>query len=247
MPVDRELFLPFTQTHGPSWPCPTCSAGHLHLVGSPTNEWTAETWHRIRSQDVLHAPKCYESRFVALLRCGNPKCHDYVAIAGRGEMEKTDTDLVFHALFVSPSPLLIRIPARCPGKVRAELQKAFVASWGDYSCAGNHVRIAVEHLLDALRINKMRKTSKGKSVRMPLHTRIESIKAKEPSVLAALLAIKWIGNAGSHTGNLTRESVFDALDIFESVLDDLYSDYSKTIRKLVHTVNRRKGPERKTP
>lgn len=107
--------------------------------------------------------------------------------------------------------------------------------------------MAVELLLDALRIKKLTINKHGKRMRLCLHDRIVSMKSKYPTVHNKLLAIKWLGNEGSHPGTLTRDLVFDALDIFESVLDKLYSKHPMTIEKLVHAVNLRKGPPRKKP
>ena len=47
----------------------------------------------------------------------------------------------------------------------------------------------------------------------------------------ALLAVKWLGNAGSHADNISREKVYDAFDIIEAVLKDVFSrDYSKVAK-----------------
>jgi hypothetical protein len=81
--------------------------------------------------------------------------------------------------------------------------------------------------------------------RISLHERIGILKLRAASVVDALLAIKWVGNAGSHLGQLTRDDVFDAFDILETVLDDLFVRNRATTQKLIRDINKRKGPRTK--
>jgi hypothetical protein len=213
-----------------------------------SKEWTADT-QEASSHEGFEA-SWVEQRFVAILRCDNRKCGDIAVVAGTGKVDEyPDEDLtemlyedVYYAKYVAPSPSLISIPTNCPGEVVAELKSAFVASWGDYAAAGNRIRAAVERLLDALRVQKQTANGNGKRRLLVLHDRITQIKSRYPEVHDALLAIKWLGNAGSHTDSLTRDDVFDALDIFESVLSNLYSKHPSVIKRLVKSVNARKGP-----
>lgn len=61
----------------------------------------------------------------------------------------------------------------------------------------------------------------------------------------ALLAIKWLGNAGAHDAEMARDTVYDALDILELVLKKLYMEDHKHVERLVKAVNKRKGPAAK--
>ena len=253
MPVDRELYSKsITKDGAPNWPCPRCSGGHFRLVPeSLRHSWTADT-QSASSEDAFEA-SWVEQRFVSTLKCDNPKCGEVAVVAGTGKVdERPDEHLsqmlyedVFYPKYFLPSPRLIDIPASCPTEVVEELEQAFVASWGDYASAGNRVRAAVERLLDALRVHRQTVNGKGKRELITLHSRITKIRGKYHAAHDSLLAIKWLGNAGSHSGLLTREAVFDALDIFESVLVGLYSKHPSVIRRLVSSVNARKGPARK--
>src|SRR5262249_18284642 len=127
----------------------------------------------------------------------------------------------------SPSPPLITIPENCPTTIKAELEKAFVASWGDLLAAANHTRSCVEKLLDYLEEPK----------RGRLHQRIENYKKRDEQRGTALLAIKWVGNTGSHADELSRNDVYNAFDIIEAVLKDVFSrDYSK-VAQSVEAIN----------
>jgi hypothetical protein len=142
----------------------------------------------------------------------------------------------FRVVYVSPSPPLITIPENCPTTVKTALEKAFVASWGDLWAAANHTRSCVEELLDYLK-----EPNTG-----TLHHRIENYKKRDEQRGAALLAVKWVGNAGSHADGISRADVYDAFDIIEAVLKDVFSrDYSK-VEKFVEAINKRGSHHRKT-
>jgi hypothetical protein len=253
MPVDRELLSAYlTKSGAPNWACPRCRGGHYRLVpDSLFHSWTADT-QEASSHEAFEA-SWVNLRFVAVLKCDNQKCGEVATVAGTGKVDEYPdehlTEMLYEEVlnptYFSPSPTLIAIPSNCPVKVVNELTQAFVAIWGDYSSAGNRVRAAVERLLDALRVPKQTTNTKGRRQPIGLHARFGKIKEKYPEVHDSLLAIKWLGNAGSHTDALKRDDVCDALDIFESVLAILYSRRPSAIRRLVKTVNARKGPTRR--
>lgn len=252
MPVDRELYTQSIKKDGaPNWPCPRCSGGHLRLeTESLTRSWTADTQEA--SDHEAFEASWVEQRFVAMLKCDNVKCKEPVVLAGTGRVEEwPDEHLtemfyedVFTPAYVFPSPRLIALPPNAPSAVVEELNQAFTASWSDFASAGNRIRAAAECLMDALRIPKTTVNAKGKKEPLKLHSRIDKTKAKYPTTHQSLLAVKWLGNAGSHSTVLTRDAVFDALDIFEAVLHELYSTHPSAIKKLVAQVNARKGPTR---
>lgn len=58
------------------------------------------------------------------------------------------------------------------------------------------------------------------------------------------MAIKWIGNAGSHAGGtmtISQEEVVEVLQIFEHALDQIYDTKSKVLAKKIAGINKRKG------
>ncbi len=194
-----------------------------------------------------------EYRFTALLKCDNIACGEVVPIAGLGEVEEIPDERMEHfeyadqffPTYFHPSPILISIPTTCPAPVREQLHASFSASWTDANSAANRIRVAVESLLDALRIPRTRKGKNGRRQRYSLHERIESLPPHRAEIKDLLLAIKWLGNHGTHETTLTQESVYDALDIFEVVLTNLYSEHPRRIQQLVKSVNKRRGPARR--
>lgn len=249
MPVNRELYAQkITKESSPNWPCPRCGGGHLRLVRDSlyscptgdTNEESSEAHFEIE-MGVL--------RFTAMLKCDNDRCRESSVVAGTGYVEDWSYEIQDYREFyvpdyVCPSPNLITIPPKSPIEVTKEIKQAFVASWGDCSAAGNRIRVAAERLMDSIKIPKTT-TKNGKRKLLSLHSRIDKAQKKYPRIHGSLLAIKWLGNAGSHSAALTQKDVFDAFDIFEIVLDELYSQHPSTTKALVRQINKRKGPARR--
>jgi hypothetical protein len=149
---------------------------------------------------------------------------------------------VFRPLFVHPPARLIALHKSLPNDVSEQLSSSFALLWSSPSAAANHVRIAVENMLDALRVPRAKRIKGVRMTPITLHQRIELFRTREAFLADSLLAIKWIGNAGSHIGELTQDDVFDAYDILERVLDDLFVKNRSTTAKLVREINQRKGP-----
>jgi len=63
-----------------------------------------------------------------------------------------------------------------------------------------------------------------------------------PEIAIKLLALKWLGNKGSHTENMSKNDVLDAYEILDSVLDELYVGYQKLVDKKVEKIVKSKKP-----
>ena len=249
MPVNRQLFEePFSKSHMPSWHCPSCTGGYLRLK--------AESLHALQTSESLKAQdhEAWDAdwvilRFSALLQCNNDSCSESVGVTGRGRVEIVQTSAYdgeyvefFYPEYFNPSPSLIALPHSCPEEVTAEIKRAFVASWGDCPAAVNRIRAGVERLLDFLKEPKTKINRKGARERISLHNRIVALGARDRALSDSLLAIKWLGNVGSHSDAVSRSDVFDALDILEIVLDELFIKHRKRVTELVSAINKKKGP-----
>ena len=71
---------------------------------------------------------------------------------------------------------------------------------------------------------------------VPVGQRINTLEADEKA-FSFLRAIRWIGNQGSHT-ELTRDNIFEALDIVDSVLEHLFNDHGKRVKERVEATNK---------
>jgi Domain of unknown function (DUF4145) len=84
---------------------------------------------------------------------------------------------------------------------------------------------------------------------MGLHERIEKLEQDKPKlkqICHRMMAVKHLGNAGSHPGvEVDAKDVFDGFDILERVLFDMYSGNESELAKTVAQINKRKGPRKK--
>lgn len=159
---------------------------------------------------------------------------------GEPEYEYT---LFFKPLFFAPPLKLFDVPSAAPDEVQLELQHSFAQFFASPSAALNFARSAVEALLTKLGVKRF-VVQKGKRRPLSLHARIDLLPAQYSHVKELLLAIKWLGNAGSHPGsNISTDDVLDAYELIEHVLGALFSGRSKAMKALAKQVNRRKGPK----
>lgn len=184
-------------------------------------------------------------RFIWILECTS--CQEPVSVTGHVTTHELAPDgsayiKTFHPLFVLPPVEFFSMPKNCPLSVKEELAMAFSVFWCSPSAGANHIRISLECLMDHLRIKKKRKTKKGTFHRLSLHDRLELFKERAEDLGDSLLAVKWIGNTGSHPGELTQHDLFDAFEILEHVLGELFLRRSKQVATLTKVINKSKGP-----
>jgi len=192
-------------------------------------------------------------RFCTLLKCQNETCQESVSVVGNGFVELVQTSSegdfdyleIFRPDFVKPSPRLIQIPKECPDDVREELEAAFVSSWGDFSAAANHIRTSIEFLLDHLKEPRIKLDKQRRRKSITLHQRIKNFSKRDPELSSALEAIKWVGNIGAHSSEISKDDLFDALDIIEFVLEETLVARRKNLLALAKKVVKKKGKHRR--
>ena len=229
---------PFPQGRFPALPCPRCT-GSLGLVPKSLNVVeTAESRAGHRHEDW--DPGWVEEHFSGLLRC---TCGESVHVVGTTEQEFDPQtggfDTRLRLCFAFPGPPLFQIPKGCPEKVKVELEAAFQLFLPDPSAAANRLRAAVERLLDHFGV---RKGTKHK--RIALHNRIEQhFTRSHPRSAELLLAVKWLGNEGSHRALFHRE-VYLGFELIEDVLERLFVKRRTRLARRARAINRSRGPVR---
>ena len=147
--------------------------------------------------------------------------------------------------FVAPISI-IPLPDLCPKDIQDEIRAASSLYWCDVSASANRIRTAVERILDHKKIKRSEKIQSGKNVgknrRLSLHERIELFKKNNAELASTMLAIKWLGNAGSHTGDLHEKDLLDAFDLLDHVIEELFVEKLKKIRSITKKINKKKGP-----
>lgn len=237
-----------TDSSIPSWPCPSCGTGILLLKkGTFIKEETVSS--RRAKEDADWEPEWTEYRFTCLATCAVNWCREIIVVSGTGSIKHFQTSWdgedvymdSFEAKFVCPSPDIIQVPVSCPKELKAELKSAFSLYWSDARACANRIRSCIELLLTEKGIRRFN-CNKGQRYKINLHDRIEFFKKKFQELGDALLAVKWIGNEGSHIGKLTKDDLCDAFEMLEHILDELFIKRKQKVAKLAKAINKKKGP-----
>jgi hypothetical protein len=252
MPIDRMFWktLQFSDRDPFAAQCPTCDVGSLRVEQATLKgESTRSTVYCEKEDSWEHI--FWEGRFCCLCKCSNANCSDSFAVVGTascGEGDYGETYVIYQPLVFFPPLRLFRIPDGTPTDVASETACAFGQTWIDPSAAINHVRKAIELMMTFKKVPRFKLVGKKGSTnrRRPLnlHSRIEACKGITPELREQLLAIKWIGNAGSHESHAVIEDVFDCYDLLEHTLAQIYGTHDRQRHGIVRQVNRRKGPRR---
>jgi hypothetical protein len=248
MPIERKSWHYWmSDKSAPPWPCPRCRASLVMVKDSYKSKADRRTK---QIQDEPHIdPEEFSGRFTCLLVCSRGDC-ETCAVAGRYSVDRDETGYyeACEPLSVNPPPLLIQIPEDTPKAVRAEIEAALLLFWCDNAACLNRIRNALELLLTDLKIPLATINAARKRVRYNLHTRIELLERRRPKlkdICERMMAVKHLGNAGSHAGEVVqRKDVFDGFDILERVLHDMYSTHDGELAKMVSQINKRRGPRR---
>ena len=224
--------------------CPTCGNASLALEGKLNHYETPES-KKAHEHDAWD-PSWISEYFSAIFKCGIKGCEQHVICTGKASyyevstMEKWEYAPEHEFEYFSPAIKLIEIPQKTPESVKEMLTQSMSLFFSSPSSSSNALRIAAERLLDHQGI---RKFDKKTGTTIPLHQRIlEFTNSRNKLIGEKILAIKWIGNHGSHSNDLTHESVADSYEIFESVLIDMFDRQAVSLAKKVVKINKKKRP-----
>jgi len=254
--MDRKLYkLPFRKGYPPHWLCPTCGKGILKIKADTFNSVETSGSKKARGHEEWD-PQWIEYVYSYLLVCSNEACKGVVANSGEGFVD-VDFDYddngqpvqnwfdFFRPKYFHPHLKLFSLPTGAPKDVVEEINQSFELFFCNPPSASNHIRIALENLLTYMKVKRY-ETKNGKKFFLNLHRRIDLIPAKYQSLKDFCLAIKWLGNAGSHSDKkITLDDVMDAYEIMDEMLRELLDKKQEHIKKLVKTINKKKGPKGK--
>lgn len=253
--MNRKLWShpSFTETNTPEWICPSCNAGKLSLAkNSLVSQETIASKERHHDEDW--DPTWINTAFSAFFMCGN--CGEPIAVSGWGTVTERirllpdgsvddSTEDQFFPEFFTKAPHLIEIPVDCDPNIEIEIEKSFQLYFVDANSCANKIRVTIEMILDGFKIPRKKRITRGGNAEvrsMSLHERILKYGQKNLQAANRLLAIKWIGNSGSHGGTLERNDLLDAYEIFEIALSEIYDFDKKRADKLTKAINKKKGP-----
>lgn len=250
MPVDRRLWKePMGRAYSPRWPCPSCAHGTLRLIRNTLRyEETRESQRKHNREDFHDMDIDYA--FSAFLECG--QCAEKISCCGGGGYDvyyiqdeegdpKQDYEQVFYPKFFYKPMILYRAPGRCPRPAKDQLHRSFAVFFCDLGAAANHVRQCVEEILTHAGID----ARNAQDQFIHLSRRIELFQQSDQDNAERADALRWIGNFGSHPEALTKNDLFDAYDILEALMEDLYVGHQRSVREMVAQINRARAPRRR--
>ena len=245
MPIDRTLWKSyFRKDRAPNWPCPKCGSGVIVLQEESFRYFEINAPPSKASEDWDETWTTYT--YSAMFMCNNKVCATYIASCGRGGRSQVDIyeyeDFYIPEYFF-PELVIFPIPKTCPQSVAEAITCSFQLFFANSASSANHIRTCIENILTDKGVKRF-SNKLGKRRPINLHNRIVDYEKTNSEIAKRLLAIKWLGNMGSHSSELTKDDVLDAYEILDTVLDDLYVGQRKAINKKVVLINQRRRPLR---
>lgn len=149
----------------------------------------------------------------------------------------------FKPNYFAPHLKIFEIPKDTPEAVLKEVSKSFSLLFCDPSSSANQIRVALEHLLTHLKIKRFT-TNNGRKIFLALHKRIELLPSKYAHIKDIFFAVKWLGNAGSHSNyEVSLDDVLDSYELMNELLVEIFSDNRTKIKSLAQKINKKKGPK----
>lgn len=249
--IKRDLFDNwFTKKDMSKWQCPTCNTSSLKVTENNFIQKYNSATEISLNEEWFDAPDMITYRFTTLLSCTNPSCKEVVACSGEGYVQQqqysyNDFEYIdyFKPYFFYPSLNIFHIPDDTPRDVSDYIESSFALVFTNKSSSANQIRVALENLLTHLKVNKTHTNSSGRRKPHTLHRRIELLPPKHVHLKELCLAIKWLGNSGSHNNNkeLSFDDIFDGYDMLSFILNELYDSQEKHVKKLAKRINTKKG------
>lgn len=252
MPIDRKIYkFHFTKDNPPQWECPSCNKGILKVKKN------SFSYNELKKSLDAHGtegwePERIEYIYSCQLICTNPACKDTIANVGTGSVDfepvfdedgqpvRIEYYDFFQPKYFLPHLNIFKITKNAPKIINSPIEESFKLFFTSPSSSANHLRIALEKLLDSLKVKKF-ETKNGKRLLINLHKRIDLLPAKYSKHKDLFFAIKWLGNSGSHSNNIRIDDVMDAYDIFENILEEIFDNRTEKTKKIAKQINKNKG------
>ena len=235
-----------------NWGCSTCHEGIL--------EYKDKNFHYKEDSDYnnhLFEPHYYnppndiDFRYTLTLQCTNPKCHENVVSVGQYSIEIIQeydeyndiinvTEYSFSPKYFYPPLHLFKIHESTPDEVKKTIIESFSLYFTNSFAAVNQIRLALEILMTELDVARMYTNDKGENKYYSLEKRIKKLDDKYGEIKDKCLAIKWLGNSGTHGDEgMTRDDVLNGYDLLSFILDILYT--TNHIHEIARKINDNKG------
>ncbi|NOE17104.1 DUF4145 domain-containing protein [Ruegeria atlantica] len=240
----QEFSKTFTDSPKKRFGCPTCGQGLL-VPDQSTFVRIEPTFSKKEHGHEAWDIDWIRLRFMYRSVCNNDDCAEIAFVSGKGSVEREpgpfgeiDYYEYFEIETFFPAPDLIPIPEKAPYDVEKRLKKCFALYWVDTSAAANALRASLEALMDAMNVPISKENEKGKVVPMYLHQRIEHWSETHKDYGELCLALKEVGNLGSHGETVEKTHFFDALKIYSHVLQQLFENNDAKMKELAEKIRK---------
>lgn len=255
--MERYLYTnTFTEKEAPDYLCPRCNKGLLRL-NKDTLKSVETVDSKLYQRNEYSEFQDMQITFNCMFKCINDKCGEVVACIGYAGVDiecavnydnfsqPNEYYTYYKPLFFYPNLKLITIPKDTPDDIKKLLNKSFELFFTSPSAAANLVRISIEEILTDQGVNLYSK--KDGSKKISLHSRIEDhLPDKHQTIKEHFEAVKWLGNAGSHSGEeLTPNNTMDSYELIEYILSQVYAPPTNNLDELAKEINGSKGPKKR--
>ena len=238
------------------WPMPTCAhclKGQV-VVENPHKVQNAESKRANEERPDEWEPEWIFGLFTATGRCLNQGCTEPVILTGRYRIDLTgdrdEYDDYFELEYATPPLAIMTFASGTHAEVQEGVTRAAGLLFADPPSAANALRATVERFLTVAEIPSTEpKKNSSESTFLTAHARIERWKGQTDNEQVAdlLLAVKWIGNDGSHeVSNLTVAQVLDGVAFLERAFRLLYDSSGDDIDAAARAINANRGHEKPT-
>lgn len=220
---DKESFLNYFKKKDPiPFQCPYCDRNSLRIK---EGSWYQFDQSNHGVVEGFEDPEYQSFAYHTVYECVNPNCFQEIFSSGTGHNEYVydyDNEIpyssYFQPKFFQPPLHFFQLPEKLPIKIKQQILLSFSLVLQSPTSAVNSLRIALEDLLDLKGIQKNQKRS--------LHKRIEEDVPNIPELAPfkeLFMAIKWLGNSGSHGDNVELVLILYVYEVLELILKSLYS------------------------
>jgi hypothetical protein len=226
MQIAQETSMHLSLTETSTFQC--TDSQRACLTPAPETAGNRNALHGISSDNTEYSRSASEfddteiHSFALKLICSNPNCGKVTIAIGRVEATPIyDGDQRAHHIeflpkFFYPPVHVLPIPDCTPLAVKQTLVESFAVYFFDPSAAANKLRQAVELFLKKYAPAPPNPTQDPK-----LHTLIETFKLNNAALGELLMAVKWLGNDGSHANEkLTHADVENGYRVFFHVVTE---------------------------
>ncbi len=253
--MNRKIWLKrnFNNKNPKHFPCPKCNVGILELKDIMTNITPTG-----KHMDYHNYQQGIEYLFSGILQCKNSDCKELITVCGKClknivyDKKLPDGQIVedrisdYFPKYFYPNLKLFNLSEQIPDNVAKQINLSFSNYFDDLSSCANRLRHSIELILNDLKAPKWKKCNNGKIFKFNnLHQRIEHFGKRNKNIANHLLALKIIGNEGSHIGNLQTDDIIDAYEILEQLIEITYIKNTKRIADLANEIVLKNKPRTK--